>query len=79
MICPYCTAEHKDDPRNVPGAVTLCLVCGGWIVHSSTGVRRPGMAETKAIAENAVLQRLRGAWEAMQRKLGMVAEGKLDL
>lgn len=73
--CPHCRAEHKDDPRNRPGAVDLCIVCGEWIVFSQDGVRLPGTAENKNIAASVPLQRMRGAWEAMQRQIGNQSGG----
>ena len=78
FACPHCRAEHKSDPRNGPGAVTLCLVGGGWIVHVGPGaVRGPGPREAATIAEKPDFQRIRQAWERMQLKLGMVAEGRI--
>ena len=79
IVCPYCRAEHKDDPRNTPGAVDLCVVCGAFYVHSSSGPRRPGMAETKAIACHPNLTALRLAWEKTQRQIGNQTEsGSFD-
>ena len=70
IVCPHCAAEHADDPRNRPGAVDLCIVCGEWMVYLIDGARGALPAEKEAIASLPKLVRLRAAWERMQRQVG---------
>ena len=74
--CPHCRAEHKDDPRNIAGAVEICVVCGEWQVFRSSGARAPTPGETARIATVPGLLRIRAAWELMQRQIGNQAGGQ---
>jgi hypothetical protein len=71
--CVWCGARHdrasNAEPNEtrppVDGDVTMCFVCGEWLVFDGGQLRAPTTAEYDEIAAGKAFRRARAAWLAV--------------
>jgi hypothetical protein len=72
--CPYCNTEltaaaivnAEDDPKPDPGDLTMCFMCGEWLVFTEDlDLRKPNDEEFITIAFEPQCRQLRGIWLKM--------------